>query len=135
MRFQSDETMVFKGFSVSYVAVVPFDDDEEMSSDSEETATAFPGSLRSIFSSHGEDGDEEDHYHGEVDPDVDGEEEEVVVEERMQVGVLPGIFPVSGEGDPAVEQDREPDPDLEPEAVPAEVKSLAVNEEEVPSQN
>lgn len=54
VRFQSDETMVFKGFSVSYVAVVPFDDDEEMSSDSEETATPFPGSLKSIFS-HNED--------------------------------------------------------------------------------
>lgn len=50
VRFQSDETMVFKGFSVSYVAVVPFDDDEEMSSDSEETATPFPGSLKSIYS-------------------------------------------------------------------------------------
>lgn len=46
VRFKSDETMVFKGFSVSYVAVVPFDDEEEMSSDSEENATPFPGSLR-----------------------------------------------------------------------------------------
>lgn len=40
--------MVFKGFSVSYVAVVPFEDDEEMSSDSEEGLIPFPGSLRTI---------------------------------------------------------------------------------------
>lgn len=64
MRFQSDETMVFKGFSVSYVAVVPFEEDEEMSSDSEEAATAFPGSLRSIFAEHnvgyGEEEEEEE---------------------------------------------------------------------------
>ena len=52
--------MVFKGFSVSYVAVVPFDDDEEMSSDSEEAATPFPGSLRSIRQEVEEEEEEED---------------------------------------------------------------------------
>lgn len=60
VRFQSDETMVFKGFSVSYVAVVPFDEDEEMSSDSEESATPFPGSLKSIYSEHFEEEEEEE---------------------------------------------------------------------------
>lgn len=57
IRFQSDETMVFKGFSGSYVSVVPFDDDEEMSSDSEENATPFPGSLKSIYKLEDEDED------------------------------------------------------------------------------
>lgn len=83
MRFQSDETMVFKGFSVSYVAVVPFDDDEEMSSDSEESATPFPGSLRSIFSENLEE---------EEEANADFEEEEeasaasaVVNEEELLV--------------------------------------------------
>lgn len=34
---------------MSYVAVVPFDDDEDMSSDSIENATPFPGALRPIY--------------------------------------------------------------------------------------
>lgn len=51
MRFRSDETMVFKGFAVSYVAIEEVHVEEKSSeSDSEETATAFPGSLKSIYS-------------------------------------------------------------------------------------
>ncbi|XP_055677103.1 tolloid-like protein 1 isoform X1 [Lutzomyia longipalpis] len=67
VRFRTDDNIVFKGFSASYVAVTPYDDDdndEEMSSDSSEMMTPFPGSLKSIYKttlleSDGEDEDED----------------------------------------------------------------------------
>lgn len=50
--------MVFSGFSASYVALDPFDDeDEEMSSDSSEMVTPFPGYLKNIYITGGEDED------------------------------------------------------------------------------
>lgn len=60
VRFKSDDTMGFKGFSAAYVAVDPFDDFDEMNSDSAEV-TPFPGSLRNIHYNSGDiDEDEED---------------------------------------------------------------------------
>lgn len=42
--------MVFKGFSVSFVAVEPYtDSEEEIHSDSSEMATPFPGYMKSIY--------------------------------------------------------------------------------------
>lgn len=52
--------MGFKGFSASYVAVDPFDEFDEMNSDSAEV-TPFPGSLRNIHYNSGDiDEDDED---------------------------------------------------------------------------
>lgn len=61
VRFRTDDTMGFKGFSVSYVAVDPFGDFEEISSDSFE-ATPFPGSLKTIYHKHLDNEDEDDDY-------------------------------------------------------------------------
>lgn len=62
VKFRTDDTMGFKGFSASYVAVDTLEDFEEMNSDSVEV-TPFPGSLKSIFRSNKqidtEDEDEE----------------------------------------------------------------------------
>lgn len=59
VRFKSDDSMGFKGFSASYVAVDPFDE-FDMSSDSGEV-TPFPGSLRNIHYNSGDfDDDDED---------------------------------------------------------------------------
>lgn len=44
MRFRSDESMGYKGFSLSYVAVDPFENFDEFSDSVE--VTPFPGSLR-----------------------------------------------------------------------------------------
>lgn len=66
VRFRSDGTMVFKGFSASYVAVEPFaesEEEEEIHSDSSEMATPFPGYMKSIYAS-------------KADNDNDNEEEE-----------------------------------------------------------
>ncbi|XP_061399860.1 protein tolkin [Musca vetustissima] len=53
VRFKTDSSVDYKGFSASYVAVNPFDnseeDEEEGNSYSVEIATAFPGALRSIY--------------------------------------------------------------------------------------
>lgn len=50
VRFRSDETMNKKGFSASYVAVDPFEgSEEEISSDSSEMSTPFPGYMKSIY--------------------------------------------------------------------------------------
>lgn len=52
VRFRSDETMNKKGFSASYVAVDPFPFDgseEEISSDSSEMVTPFPGYMKSVY--------------------------------------------------------------------------------------
>ncbi|XP_039438500.1 tolloid-like protein 1 [Culex pipiens pallens] len=67
IRFGSDDTVGFKGFSASYVAVSPFDDeelatDELLGSESTELGSPFPGSLKTMFISGG-------HYHGEEDED------------------------------------------------------------------
>lgn len=49
IRFHSDDTMGFKGFALSYVAVDPLDDFDENSEnfeeESAEVATPFPGYL------------------------------------------------------------------------------------------
>lgn len=63
VRFRSDSTMNFKGFSASYVAVDPFEgSEEEIGSDSSETATPFPGYLKSIYGNKldNEDNEEEE---------------------------------------------------------------------------
>lgn len=66
VRFRSDSTMVFKGFSISYVAVDPFEGSDEMNSDSSEMVTPFPGSLRSIYIvnryDNGDDNGEDEDY-------------------------------------------------------------------------
>jgi hypothetical protein len=43
IRFHSDDSMGFKGFALSYVAVDPLDDDENFEEESAEVATPFPG--------------------------------------------------------------------------------------------
>lgn len=43
IRFHSDDSMSFKGFSLSYVAVDPLDDDDNFEEESAEVATPFPG--------------------------------------------------------------------------------------------
>lgn len=66
MRFRSDGTMVFKGFSASYVAVEPYgESEEEIHSDSSEMATPFPGYMKSIYASKldNEDNDEEETFY------------------------------------------------------------------------
>lgn len=61
VRFRSDDSMFFKGFSASYVALNPLQS-EEISSEGSEAITPFPGSLKSIYRSFGGeiDGDDED---------------------------------------------------------------------------
>lgn len=50
VRFRSDGTMNRKGFSASYVAVDPFEgSEEEISSDSSEMVTPFPGYMKSVY--------------------------------------------------------------------------------------
>lgn len=50
VRFRSDSTMNRKGFSASYVAVDPFEgSEEEISSDSAEMVTPFPGYMKSVY--------------------------------------------------------------------------------------
>lgn len=71
VRFRTDSTMTFKGFSASYVAIDPFEGSEEMNSDSSEMATPFPGYLKSIYvtkldgdaEEEEEDYNEYDNYH------------------------------------------------------------------------
>lgn len=58
VRFRSDDTMSKKGFSASYVAVDPFDNIEEVSSDSSEMVTPFPGYLKPIYKADSYDYDE-----------------------------------------------------------------------------
>lgn len=58
--------MVFKGFSVSYVALEPFtDSEEEIHSDSSEMATPFPGYMKSIYATKldNEDNEEEEQFY------------------------------------------------------------------------
>ncbi|XP_058836590.1 protein tolkin-like [Topomyia yanbarensis] len=65
VRFRSDDTVGFKGFSASYVAISPFDDElstDEEASESTELAAPFPGSLRNMFISYNEDDGEDDDY-------------------------------------------------------------------------
>uniref|UniRef100_A0A336L7R2 Metalloendopeptidase n=1 Tax=Culicoides sonorensis TaxID=179676 RepID=A0A336L7R2_CULSO len=68
VRFKSDDTMGFKGFSASYVAVDPFDEFDEMNSDSAEV-TPFPGSLHHIRYAHGEFDEDEDESQAVSKPD------------------------------------------------------------------
>ncbi|XP_058467763.1 protein tolkin-like [Malaya genurostris] len=62
VRFRSDDTVGFKGFSASYVAVSPFGDgfstDEDLSESAE--ITPFPGSLKNTVIEAEEDMDEDD---------------------------------------------------------------------------
>lgn len=62
VRFRTDDTTTFKGFSVSYVAVDPFDGSDEMNSDSSEMVTPFPGYLKSIYAQNGNENEEEEDY-------------------------------------------------------------------------
>ncbi|XP_035902847.1 tolloid-like protein 1 isoform X1 [Anopheles stephensi] len=69
VRFRSDDTVGFKGFSAAYVAIKSNDDvlttDEEGSDSSD--IIPFPGSLKTVFIKQGEDMDEEE------DDDIDYE--------------------------------------------------------------
>lgn len=69
VRFRSDGTMSFKGFSASYVAVDPFEGSEEeiSSSDSSEMVTPFPGSLKSIYANKLGSEDEDETFYNEYD--------------------------------------------------------------------
>lgn len=69
VRFHSDSTVMFKGFSASYVAVDPFEGSEEMNSDSSEMATPFPGYFKSIYVTKlgGENVDEDEEDYNEYD--------------------------------------------------------------------
>lgn len=64
LRFHSDDSMGFKGFSVSFVAVDPFEDTDnfEENSGSVEEITPFPGSLKSvnIYSKNTDNEDEDE---------------------------------------------------------------------------
>lgn len=79
VRFRSDETMNKKGFSASYVAVDPFEgSEEEISSDSSEMSTPFPGYMKSIYvnsnqlgSRNGENIDNSDENTEDSDNDED----------------------------------------------------------------
>ncbi|XP_055588097.1 tolloid-like protein 1 isoform X2 [Uranotaenia lowii] len=81
VRFKSDDTVGFKGFSASYVAVSPFGDtqftDEETSESVE--MTPFPGSLKNTVVVKPEEDDDEDeddgysvfvHHHRHLNPKV-----------------------------------------------------------------
>lgn len=80
IRFRSDGTMNKKGFSASYVAVDPFEgSEEEISSDSSESATQFPSFGKNVYVSNNklgtrgigddtdEDTDNEDENYNEYD--------------------------------------------------------------------
>lgn len=62
VRFRSDDTVGFKGFSASYVAVSPFGDGQSTDEDLSESAeiTPFPGSLKNTVIEPDEDVDEDE---------------------------------------------------------------------------
>ncbi|XP_055525021.1 tolloid-like protein 1 [Wyeomyia smithii] len=62
VRFRSDDTVGFKGFSASYVAVSPFGDGQSTDEDLSESAeiTPFPGSLKNTVIEPDEDLDEDE---------------------------------------------------------------------------
>ncbi|XP_017846556.1 dorsal-ventral patterning protein tolloid isoform X3 [Drosophila busckii] len=66
VRFKTDSSVHMKGFSVSYVAVDPFENSEEdvESLYSSEMATPFPGSLKSIFKEETEESDDYSDFSG-----------------------------------------------------------------------
>lgn len=77
VRFRSDETMNKKGFSASYVAVDPFEgSEEEISSDSSEMSTPFPGYVyvnsNQLGSRNGENIDNSNENTEDSDTDEDG---------------------------------------------------------------
>lgn len=49
IRFRSDDTMVFKGFSASYVALNPLSEEFNSDTESNEMITPFPGSLKTVY--------------------------------------------------------------------------------------
>lgn len=64
VRFRSDSTNNFKGFSASYVSVDPFEgSEEENGSESSETVTPFPGYLKSVYANKLDNDDEEEEEH------------------------------------------------------------------------
>nr|XP_019553875.2 tolloid-like protein 1 [Aedes albopictus]XP_029726403.1 tolloid-like protein 1 [Aedes albopictus] len=71
VRFRSDDTVGFKGFSAAYVAINPYEDEElstaEDTYESNEQAAPFPGSLRSMFISQDEYDADDDDTAGEDD--------------------------------------------------------------------
>lgn len=81
VRFRSDGTMNKKGFSASYVAVDPFEgSEEEISSDSSEMVTPFPGYMKSVYVNNNKlgsrSGDNTDNTDDtDTDTDTDNEEE------------------------------------------------------------
>ena len=76
IRFHSDDSMGFKGFSLSYVAVDPLDDDENFEEESAEIATPFPGYLPGGPSKFGRKKTEDD------DENNESEEEEEETENK-----------------------------------------------------
>lgn len=77
VRFRSDGTMNRKGFSASYVAVDPFEgSEEEISSDSSEMVTPFPGYMKSVYVNNNKLGSRSGDNTDNTD-ETDNEEEEV----------------------------------------------------------
>uniref|UniRef100_A0A182PU03 Metalloendopeptidase n=1 Tax=Anopheles epiroticus TaxID=199890 RepID=A0A182PU03_9DIPT len=72
VRFRSDDTVGFKGFSAAYVAIKSNDDvlttDEEGSDSSD--IIPFPGSLKKVFIKQGEDMDEVEEEDDDIDYEV-----------------------------------------------------------------
>lgn len=68
IRFQSDDTMSLKGFSISYVALSSLNSDETLEN-SGEYSTPFPGALRSVFKNFNEDYDEDSDSDDDDDDD------------------------------------------------------------------
>lgn len=69
MRFRTDASNTFTGFSASYVALDPYSG-EITDEESEESYTPFPGSLKSMVISHIDENDE----NGEDDYDDNSED-------------------------------------------------------------
>ncbi|XP_065086137.1 protein tolkin-like [Ochlerotatus camptorhynchus] len=91
VRFRSDDTVGFKGFSAAYAAISPYDDEElstaEETYESAEQAAPFAGSLRSMFISQDEYDADDDDNAGEDDADYAPYHHR----NKVQLGVLNGL--------------------------------------------
>lgn len=87
IRFHSDDSMGFKGFALSYVAVDPLDDFDENSEnfeeESAEIATPFPGYLPGGTKFSSKKFDEDDENIEEEDTDLKKPEENEDLDEDL----------------------------------------------------
>ena len=61
VRFKTDSSVTMKGFSISYVAVDPYENSEEEENVySSEMVTPFPGSLKSIYKEESQESEDYD---------------------------------------------------------------------------